>query len=269
MSAAGAQQLEAGDPYGDALFVARGLNKSFGGVHAVRDISFEIAPGIVFALIGPNGAGKSTMLNLMSGFYQPDSGGMAFAGIDLVGMTTQRRVRRGLARTFQKIRLFKQLTALDNVIAGYHLRHDLPVWQYLYHGRAYRADMQHCRDEALTLIDFVGLKSRAATAAGALPYGEQRLLEIARALATRPRLLMMDEPAAGLNPAEVSALLRRIAALRDRGLTVVLVEHNMDLVMNLADWIFVMDYGRQLFQGTPGDVRAHPDVIAAYLGADI
>ena len=251
------------------LFRATGLCKNFGGVRAVHEVSFDIAPGIVFAVIGPNGAGKSTLLNLMSGIYQPDSGKMALAGIDLVGMSAQRRVRYGIGRTFQKVRLFKQLSALDNVIAGYHTRHAIPAWQYVFHAKAFRNDARRCHDEAIELLDFVGLKHRAHITAGSLAYGEQRLLEIARALATAPRLLMIDEPAAGLNPAAVDALLRRIASLRDRGVTVQMVEHNMDLVMTVADRILVMDYGRQLFEGTPADVQAHPDVIAAYLGANV
>jgi branched-chain amino acid transport system ATP-binding protein len=224
---------------------------------------------MVFAVIGPNGAGKSTLINLMSGIYQPDAGTMSLDGVDLVGMSAQRRVRHGLARTFQKIRLFKQLSALDNVIAGYHTRHTIPVWQYVFQGAAFREDARRCGDEAIELLNFVGLSHRTHITAGALAYGEQRLLEIARALATAPRLLMIDEPAAGLNPTEVAALLRRIAGLRDRGLTVLLVEHNMDLVMNVADRILVMDYGQQLFAGAPADVQAHPDVIAAYLGANV
>lgn len=251
------------------LFRANGLCKNFGGVRAVRDISFAIAPGIVFALIGPNGAGKSTLLNLISGIYQADVGNMSLDGVNLGGMSAQRRIRHGLARTFQKIRLFKQLSALENVIAGYHTRHVIPSWQYLFHGAAFREDARQCRDEAIELLNFVGLKHRAHITADSLAYGEQRLLEIARALATAPRLLMIDEPAAGLNPAEVSALLRRIASLRDRGVTVLMVEHNMDLVMSVADRILVMDYGQQLFEGAPADVQAHPDVIAAYLGANV
>jgi ABC-type branched-subunit amino acid transport system ATPase component len=254
---------------GAVLFRAQGLCKNFGGVRAVRDISFAVAPGMVFAVIGPNGAGKSTLINLMSGIYQPDAGTMSLDGMDLIGMSAQRRVRHGLARTFQKIRLFKQLSVLENVIAGYHTRHAVPVWQYVFHGAAFREDARRCGDEAIELLDFVGLSHRAHITAGALAYGERRLLEIARALATAPRLLMIDEPAAGLNPTEVAALLRRIAGMRDRGLTVLLVEHNMDLVMNVADRILVMDYGQQLFTGAPADVQAHPDVIAAYLGANV
>jgi ABC-type branched-subunit amino acid transport system ATPase component len=250
------------------LFAAAGLSKNFGGVRAVRDISLEIPAGIVFAIIGPNGAGKSTLLNLMSGIYQPDAGTMQFAGADLVGMPAHRRARRGLARTFQKIRLFKRISVLDNVLAGFHVHHEISAWQYLVHGAAFRRDRIRSRAQAQELLAFVGLDRRAEVPAGSLAYGEQRMLEIARALATRPRLLMVDEPAAGLNAAEVERLLDRIAVLRGRGMTVVLVEHNMDLVMQVADRVLVMDYGRYLFEGAPAAVQANPAVIAAYLGAD-
>ncbi len=251
-----------------ALLEAHRLCKNFGGVRAVKDISLTIPAGTVFAIIGPNGAGKSTLLNLLSGVYQPDAGQIHFSGLDLVGMPAHRRVRHGLARTFQKIRLFKQLSVLENVIAGYHTRHSIPPLHYLFHGSAFREDARRCRDGALELLEFVGLNHRASVLAGSLAYGEQRLLEIARALATSPRLLMIDEPAAGLNGAEVAALLRRIANLCERGVTIVLVEHNMDLVMTVADRILVMDYGERLFEGPPSEVRAHPEVIAAYLGAE-
>jgi branched-chain amino acid transport system ATP-binding protein len=254
---------------GEILLHAEGLHKSFGGVQAVRDISLAIPAGTVFAVIGPNGAGKSTLLNLLSGIYQPDAGRLTFAGVDVVGMTSHRRVRHGIARTFQKIRLFKQLTVLENVLAGFHIRHEIPLWQYVLHGPAFRRDRERCRHEAMDLLAFVGLNQRAHITAGSLSYGEQRMLEIARALAAAPRLLMIDEPAAGLNAAEVNALLERIVALRARGITVVMVEHNMDLVMQIADRILVMDYGQYLFEGAPADVQAHPGVIAAYLGAEV
>ena len=254
---------------GGFLFRAESLEKSFGGVQAVRDISLSIPSGIVFAIIGPNGAGKSTLLNLMSGLYQPDAGWMEFAGVDLIGMAAQRRVRYGLARTFQKIRLFKQLSVLENVIAGFHTRHQIPIWQYVLHGTAFQRDRTRCHNEAMDLLNFVGLGGRAQVTASSLAYGEQRMLEIARALATAPRLLMVDEPAAGLNAAEVEALLARIAELRKQGITVVVVEHNMDLVMKIADRILVMDYGQYLFEGPPTEVQAHPGVITAYLGGEL
>jgi branched-chain amino acid transport system ATP-binding protein len=250
------------------IFRASGLCKSFGGVRAVKDISLAAVPGTVFAIIGPNGAGKSTLLNLISGVHRPDAGIVTFDNLDVTRLAPHARVRHGLARTFQKIRLFKQLSAIDNVVAGFHARHRIPAWQYVWHGGAFRADRARCRDEAADLLAFVGLAGRAHALAGALAYGEQRMLEIARALATAPRLLLIDEPAAGLNAAEVEALLDRIRVLRGRGVGVIVVEHNMDLVMNVADRVLVMDYGERLFEGAPGEVQAHPGVIAAYLGAE-
>lgn len=250
------------------LFQAEGLHKSFGGIRAVRDISLAIPANTVFAIIGPNGAGKSTLLNLMSGVYQSDSGRMTFDGVDLVGLPAHRRVRYGLARTFQKIRLFKQLSVIDNVVAGFHTRHDIPALQYILHGAAFRRDHARCRERATELLTFLGLERRVHALAAALSYGEQRMLEIARALATEPRLLMVDEPAAGLNAAEVDWLLDRLQMLRARGITVVIVEHNMDLVMKVADQVLVMDYGQYLFAGTPAEIQTHPGVIAAYLGAE-
>ena len=252
-----------------ALLSAKGLHKSFGGVRAVRDVSFEIPEGAVFAIIGPNGAGKSSMLNMISGVYQPDAGALSFEGKDLGGLPSHRRVRRGIARTFQKIRLFKQLSVLENVVAGFHIHHDIPAWQYLIHAGAFRRDHARCRTEAMELLEFVGLGARHDTLAGSLAYGEQRMLEFARALATRPKLLLVDEPAAGLNASEVDRLLDRIQTTRKRGVTVVVVEHNMELVMNVADRVLVMDYGQHLFEGGPADVQKNEAVIAAYLGGGL
>jgi branched-chain amino acid transport system ATP-binding protein len=252
-----------------ALFSAKSLHKSFGGVHAVRDVSFDIPENAVFAIIGPNGAGKSTMLNLISGVYQPDSGSLAFGGKNLAGWPAHRRVRLGIARTFQKIRLFRQLSVLDNVIAGFHIHHDIPAWQYLVHGPAFARDHARCRSEAMELLAFMGLGERRDALAGSLSYGEQRMLEFARALATRPKLLLIDEPAAGLNAAEVDRLLDRILSTRRNGVTVVVVEHNMELVMNVADRILVMDYGQHLFEGAPADVQKSEAVVAAYLGGEL
>jgi branched-chain amino acid transport system ATP-binding protein len=255
-------------PQPPVLLRARGLTKSFGGVRAVQDISLGIAPKTVFAIIGPNGAGKSTLLNLLSGIHRPDAGTVVLDGTDLTSMRAHRRVRHGIARTFQKIRLFRQLSALDNVVAGFHTHAKIPAWQYVVHGPAFRAHHARCRDEAARLLGFMGLERRAHVAAGALSYGERRMLEIARALATAPRLLMVDEPAAGLNAREVETLVERLRQLREDGLTLLVVEHNMDLVMTIADRVLVIDYGQHLFEGTPAQVQQHPGVIAAYLGEE-
>jgi ABC-type branched-subunit amino acid transport system ATPase component len=247
-----------------AFLRAERLHKSFGGVRAVHDVSVEVPQGCIFALIGPNGAGKSTLLNLLSGIYQPDSGSLRFKETDLVGLPAHERTRLGIARTFQKIRLFKQLTLLENVLAGFHIRQDAPLWKCFLPGGTERF-----RDEAMELLSFVGLGNRAQDRAGALPYGQQRMLEIARALATRPKLFMLDEPAAGLNAAEVEFLLRRLENInKRRNVTVVVVEHNMDLVMNVAQRVLVMDHGLRLVEGTPREVQANPRVIEAYLGGE-
>jgi len=251
------------------LLQAQGLHKNFGGVKAVSDISFAVPAGSIFAVIGPNGAGKSTLLNLISGVYQANAGSLSFKNTDLSRMPAHRRVRLGIARTFQKIRLFKQLSVLENVIAGFHVHHSIPAWQYVVHGPAFADDQRRCREQAAKLLDFVGMSARMHVVAGSLSYGEQRMLELARALATKPQLLLVDEPAAGLNAAEVDSLLDRIRSLRNGGTTVVLVEHNMDLVMNVADRIMVMDYGRRLFEGAPAEVQKNPAVIAAYLGGEL
>jgi len=251
------------------LLRAEGLQKSFGGVRAVQNVSIAVPEKSIFALIGPNGAGKSTLLNLLSGIYQPDSGSLSFAGADLIGLRAHRRVRLGIARTFQKIRLFKQLTLLENVLAGFHIHREVPAWQYVIPGPAFRRDRARFLAEATELLAFVGLSERAGTRAGALSYGQQRMLEIARALATRPRLFMLDEPAAGLNAAEVDFLLKRLEQICLRGVTVIVVEHNMDLVMNVAQRVFVMDQGEALFEGTPREVQANRDVVAAYLGGEL
>jgi len=249
------------------LFRARGLRKRFGGVLAIDDVSFTIPAESVFAIIGPNGAGKSTLLNLLSGIYPPERGTMEFADTALVGRPAHSRVRLGMARTFQKIRLFKQLSALENVLAGFHTRHRVPWWQHVLPGAALWRDQAHCHVEALRLLGFVGLSDRVMARAGALAYGEQRMLEIARALATGPRLLMLDEPAAGLNAAEVERLIDRLDAIRRAGTTLVVVEHNMDLVMTIADRVLVIDHGQYLFEGSPAEVQRDPAVISAYLGA--
>jgi len=245
------------------LLKAERLNKSFGGVRAVYDVSVDVPAGSIFALIGPNGAGKSTLLNLLSGVYQPDSGSLFFNQTNLVGLPAYERARLGIARTFQKIRLFKQLTLLENVLAGFHIHQDVPLWKCFLPSSSTRF-----RADALELLSFVGLANRANDRAGALSYGQQRMLEIARALATRPKLFMLDEPAAGLNAAEVEFLLKRLQNINRRNVTVLVVEHNMDLVMNVAQRVLVMDHGVRLFEGTPREVQANPRVIEAYLGGE-
>jgi branched-chain amino acid transport system ATP-binding protein len=245
------------------LLSANSISKSFGGVRAVQNVTLKVPEKAIYALIGPNGAGKSTLLNLLSGVYEPDAGSIALNDIPLTGLASHRRAHLGIARTFQKIRLFKQLTLLENVLAGFHIHHQTAFWRYLAFG-----DPGSFRDEARELLEFVGLGAKANDRAGALPYGQQRMLEIARALATRPKLFTLDEPAAGLNGSEVDFLLRKLTEVNAKGTTLLLVEHNMDLVMNIAHRVFVLDHGEPLFEGTPREVQASPDVISAYLGGE-
>ncbi len=252
-----------------ALLQGEGLSKRFGGVQAVQDVSLTVASGEIFAVIGPNGAGKSTLMNLLSGTLQPDRGRLALRGTELIGLPAHRRARLGLARTFQKIRLFKQLSVLDNVLVGFHNHHRIPVWQYVLPGARRREDETRCRAQAMALLEFVGLADHAQARAGALAYGQQRMLEIARALATEPQLVLLDEPAAGLNPAAVDFFVGRLLELQRRGMTLVVVEHNMDLVMSIAHSVLVMDHGQPLFAGTPKEVQANPEVISAYLGGEL
>ena len=250
------------------LLRAESLAKRFGGVHAVQDVSFDLAPGTVHAIIGPNGAGKTTLLNMLTGIYLPSAGRVFLDQRDLTGQPPHRFAAAGIGRTFQNLQIFFNMSALENVMAGRWLHEHVGLASALLRlPRLARAE-RRCRTEAMQLLELVGLERWADAASDAMPYGALKRLEIARALAAGPRLLLLDEPAAGLNPTETREFDRLIRELASRGITIVLVEHNMKLVMGVSGHVIVLDEGRMLAEGEPRTVRADPRVIEAYLGEE-
>ena len=250
-----------------SLLAVKDLSIHFGGVKAVQNVSFNIDAGIVYSVIGPNGAGKTTLFNLITGVYKPTTGEIKLDGEAIHGKSPNELAVRGVARTFQNLQICMNMSAIENVMVDAHLRLDRNLVKAALRFPGLKKRNRELRDEAAQLMDFVGLAQYVDTRADAMSYGALKRLEIARALAMKPRLIFLDEPAAGLNPKEtieVDHLVRKIA---DSGVTVVLVEHDMKMVMNLSDRILVLDYGKKLAEGTGEEIRKNPDVIAAYLGA--
>ena len=250
------------------LLSVSNVTKRFGGLTANDSISFAVPEKTVFAVIGPNGAGKTTLFNAISGFFPPTEGRIAFDGADITGLPQRKIAARGLVRTYQLVQLFKDLTVEENVQVGFHLVTRGAIGAALIRPRWMREQEARIRAETNDLLAFVGLAAQADMRADTLPYGRQRLLEVARALAAKPRLLLLDEPAAGLNPDETQALADTILRIRERGITVLLIEHDMSLVMRIAQDIVVLDFGKKIAEGTPDEIKQHPDVIAAYLGTE-
>jgi branched-chain amino acid transport system ATP-binding protein len=243
------------------------LSISFGGVRAVSDVCLAVAAGAVFSIIGPNGAGKTALLNLISGIYVPNDGRVRLCGEDVTGLAPNLLARRGLSRTFQNLEIFFRMSALENVMVGHHRHETTGILADLLHLPSVRRQNWETRAAAAAALARVGLKAEAGRPAASLPYGALKRLEIARALASEPKVLLLDEPAAGCNPVETQELRRIIRSIADQDITVVLVEHDMRLVMNVSDRIHVLANGRTLAEGTAAEVRASPEVVEAYLGA--
>ena len=244
------------------------VSKRFGGLSVLQDVSFDVPEGKVFGLIGPNGAGKTTVFNLITGLLAPTAGAIEFGGASLVGVAPHEITRRGIGRTFQNIRIFKEMTLLENVVVGMHahLRYGVAGW--LLSLPDFRAQERRARERAHELLGWVGLAAKAGAIADNLSYGDQRKLELARALATEPKLLLLDEPVAGMNSGEKVELMRVIGEIAGRGFTIFMIEHDMRFVMGLCERIAVLNFGRIIAEGTPDEIKNNADVIEAYLGRD-
>ena len=246
-----------------------GLRKQFGGLIVLDGVSFQVHEGEILGIIGPNGAGKTTLFNILSGIYEPNHGTIMLEKDSLAGLKTHAIAARGVGRTFQNVKLFGNMTVLENAMVGRHCRARCGLLKALFRTGSARQEEHAIREKALAELAFMGIEDLAFQPSSSLPFGKQRMLEIARTLASQPRLILLDEPAAGLNPRETEALSRTILKIRERGVTVLLVEHDMDLVMEISDRILVLHNGKKICEGRPREVQDNPEVITAYLGEGI
>lgn len=250
------------------MLTVKNVTLRFGGLVANNDITLHIKPGTINALIGPNGAGKTTFFNLISGVYTPNEGEIIFDGKRIDGMRGYQINQAGISRTYQVINLFRNMTVLENVLVGMHSRLKSGYFSSMLRVKAQREEEHKACEKAIEWLKFVGLENRASQLAGALSYGEQRLLEIVRALASSPKLLLLDEPAAGMNSTEKMQLDTLLHKIIDLGVTILIIEHDMKLVMGVADYVFVLNYGKKLAEGIPSEIQNNPEVIEAYLGGE-
>jgi branched-chain amino acid transport system ATP-binding protein len=252
----------------DVVLQINKVSKNFGGLAALTDVSFSINKGEIFGLIGPNGAGKTTMFNIITAMFPPSSGEIVLSDQKITDLKPHQITKKGICRTFQNIRLFPQMTAIENVMIGEHCRTQAGVWSSVFRIKAQRQEEEAIRHKAEELLNIVGLSNNAETISENLSYGQQRRLEIARAMASDPALLLLDEPAAGMNESETEDLFSLIKKIQELGITVLLIEHDMPLIMKICDRIAVLNFGKKIAEGTPTEIQNNPDVIVAYLGSE-